>query len=106
MRRMTAFAGVVLIFMMSIMPKSALTSEVGTPSEAATSTLEGTATVESSFLPPHSHMIVSTNFELEPLLTDYAKGYPNVSFADYRIVYKGENEWPDTPYTYIVVFRL
>lgn len=52
----------------------------------------------------HSHMIISTNFELEPLLASYASTYPNIGFADYNIVFKSENERPNTPYTYIVVF--
>ena len=92
MRHMTFLAGIVLILMVFLMPKSVVSSQIARPSEVATSPLEGTAPIESSFPPPHSHMIVSTNFELEPLLADYAKGYPNVSFADYRIVYKGANE--------------
>jgi hypothetical protein len=103
MRRMTYLAGTILIALIILSPKTEVNSQVATATPELTGTLSPTP---DDFPPPHSYMIVSTSFELESLLDDYAKSYPNIGFVDYRIVYKGENEWPDTPYTYIIVFRL
>ena len=54
----------------------------------------------------HTFMVISTNFELEPLLASYLATYPDKSYSEYRVVYKVENERPDTPYSYIVVFTM
>jgi hypothetical protein len=53
----------------------------------------------------HTYMVISTNFELEPLLDSYLETYPNGEFSAYQVVYKAQNERPDTPYSYIVVLE-
>lgn len=105
-RRMTALVGTMLVVLAVLMPKSVANSQTATPTQAAVSTPAATASDVTPLPGPHSHMIISTNFEMEPLLADYAKAYPNVNFSDYRIVFKAENEWPNTPYTYIIVFSI
>jgi hypothetical protein len=51
----------------------------------------------------HTYMVISTNFELEPLLDNYLEAYPSGEFSAYQVVFTAENERPDTPYSYIVV---
>src|SRR5260221_14625891 len=99
MRRVSVLAGF-FISLALLLPRLTANSQSTAPAASATPP-------QGSTLPkPHSHMIISTNFELEPLLDDYDKAYPNISFSGYQIVYKSENEWPDTPHTYIVIFSV
>jgi hypothetical protein len=52
----------------------------------------------------HSYMVVTTDFQLEPVLQQYQKTYPNGQFTSFDIVFKTENEHGEGQWTYIVVF--
>jgi hypothetical protein len=99
MRRLSCFATLLILFVVALLPKIAVNSQTAVPTPEATM-----AAIQNPFPGPHSYMMVSTNFELEPLLADYANLYPNIDFSSYQVVFKSQNEWPDTPFTYIVVF--
>jgi len=52
----------------------------------------------------HSFMAVTTNFELEFVLDQYIRTYPNSVVQSCEVVYKIENEFHQSTKTYIVVF--
>lgn len=51
-------------------------------------------------------MVVTTTFELEPVLEQYASLYPNGQFSHYQIAFKSEGEHQDGEYSYIIVFTI
>ena len=53
----------------------------------------------------HSYMVVTTTFELEPVLDDYIKRYPRGQHEGYQIVFRTENEHAEAEFSYIVVFK-
>jgi hypothetical protein len=54
----------------------------------------------------HSFMAISTDFELEPVLEQYFRTYPDSDRVNYQIVYKTENEHFEGTKSYLVVFEL
>jgi hypothetical protein len=54
----------------------------------------------------HSYMVITTNFELEPVLEMYVQQYPKIGFDSYHVVFKSENEHGDGGAAYIVVFSV
>ncbi|MDX2078509.1 MAG: hypothetical protein SFZ02_18905 [bacterium] len=51
-----------------------------------------------------SFMTLSTNFDIEPVLADYVKTYPEQADTNYRIVFKTENEFVEGSKSYIIVY--
>ena len=51
----------------------------------------------------HSYMVVSTDFELEPLLDQYLATYPEGQLQSYSVVFKTSS---DESWSYIIVFAL
>jgi len=99
MRRLAYCIAFLVLLAFALLPKATVNSQTAVSTQEATM-----AATQNPFPGPHSYLMVSTNFPLEPLLDDYAKLYPNIDFSTYQVVFKSQNEWPDTPYTYIVVF--
>jgi hypothetical protein len=54
----------------------------------------------------HSYMIITTDFELEPVLEQYFATYPAGEYTDHTIVFKAEGEHYPGDRSYIVVFTL
>lgn len=54
----------------------------------------------------YSYAVLSTNFDLEPVLSDYLATYPNGKIESYQVVFKTENEHHEGTKSYIVVFTL
>lgn len=53
----------------------------------------------------HSHMILSTNFELEPVIEEYLQVYPEAQPRRYDIACKLRDERHEGDYAYIIVFE-
>ncbi len=53
----------------------------------------------------HAHIIVSTDFELEPVIEQYLATYPEAQPRKYDIVCKLRNERHEGDYCYIIVYQ-
>ncbi len=53
----------------------------------------------------HSYMVITTNFELEPVLDSYLKTYPNGDFSTYQVMFKSLNERAEGEISYIIVLE-
>lgn len=53
----------------------------------------------------HSYMVVTANFELEPVMDQFLATYPEKEFAEYQVVFKTTDEYASGEYSYIVVFK-
>lgn len=51
----------------------------------------------------YSFTILSTNFDIEPLLESYTKTYPDGEMKNYNIVFKTEYDREHIPFSYIIV---
>ena len=54
----------------------------------------------------HSYMVITSNFELEPVINQFFETYPKNKFESYQVVYKTLGEYNDDEFTYIIVFQL
>jgi hypothetical protein len=54
----------------------------------------------------HSFMVVTTDFDLEPVLEKYLETYPNGGVEGYNIVFQVEGEHQEGHKSYIIVFTL
>jgi hypothetical protein len=54
----------------------------------------------------HSFIAVTTNFELEPVLDQYLKTYPENEYANYEVAFKAQDTPEVGDYAYIVVFTM
>jgi len=54
----------------------------------------------------HSHMVITTEFVLEPILDKYLATYPSGQYKSYKVVFRTENEHQEGQISYIVVFEL
>ena len=52
----------------------------------------------------HSYCVITTTFDLEPLLEEYLHTYPQGDFESYEVVFKTEDEHRKGDFSYIVVF--
>lgn len=52
----------------------------------------------------HGHMIVTTDFDLEPLVEHFHLTYPDNKVESTQIVFKAENEHQEGSKSYIIVF--
>jgi hypothetical protein len=53
----------------------------------------------------HAFTVISTNFDLEPVLEEYLKTYPEGDLQNYRIVFKTEGEHHPESRSYIIVYE-
>lgn len=53
----------------------------------------------------HAHMILATDFELEPVIEQYLSTYPDAQPRQYDVVCRLKNERHDGDYCYIVVYE-
>jgi hypothetical protein len=51
------------------------------------------------------HMILSTNFDLEPVIEHYQKTYPGTDLHNYQIVYKATGEFHPDSISYFIVYE-
>lgn len=54
----------------------------------------------------HSYLIISANFDLEPVLKDYLIRYPDGDYSEYRIVFTVKGEHFEGNHSYIVILTL
>lgn len=54
----------------------------------------------------HSYMVITTNFELEPVLDQFFETYPQNAYERYQVVYKTLDEHAPGEISYIIVFEL
>lgn len=52
----------------------------------------------------HAYSVITANFEIEPVISDYFSKYPINEYTDYQIVFKTIDEHADGKFTYIIVF--
>ena len=53
----------------------------------------------------HAFMVISTNFDLEPVLKQYVETYPEGDLQNYQIVFKTEGEHQPESKSYIIVYE-
>ena len=51
----------------------------------------------------HIFMVLSTNFEVEPVLDTYLATYPDGLIQRYEVIFKEQNVRPGIPYSYIIL---
>jgi hypothetical protein len=53
----------------------------------------------------HSFMVITTTFELEPVLVDYFEKYPEGRYDSYKIVFQTQDDQDEGTFSYIIVFE-
>src|SRR5689334_19493080 len=53
----------------------------------------------------HAYMVLATDFELEPVIEQYLKTYPDSEPKEYQIVCRLQNERHEEDFCYIVVYK-
>ena len=53
----------------------------------------------------HAHMIIATDFELEPVIAQYLETYPEAQPRHYEIAWRTQNESVEGDYVYIVIWK-
>jgi hypothetical protein len=54
----------------------------------------------------HSYMVITSNFELEPVINQFFETYPKNEYESFQVVYKTLGEYNDNEFTYMIVFQL
>lgn len=53
----------------------------------------------------HAYMVISTDFEIEPVIEQYLATYPDFQPREYKIVSKLQNERVEGDYSYIIIYE-
>lgn len=56
-------------------------------------------------VPSYYYMVLATDFELEPIIEQYLKTYPDVKPSKYEVLYKIQNERQDGDFCYILLWE-
>lgn len=51
------------------------------------------------------HLVIATDFEIEPVIEQYLATYPDSLPREYEIVYRTRNEHVEGDYCYIIVYQ-